>query len=416
MRYHEIINEIKMSSSRLQSRVGKLDAKIGIEYEFVYEEKDLEKILSTTSPKTYREIYRSFLDTYDFKRTLFYTFKQMKEKENPDISFDEVYDSWEDISETDITPILKELGINTYKDIITKYKMEIKNNILIDILEMKFNKAVNPVNPYEIKTDASVKDNDGSVLTGNKIGAEIVSPPQDFEQTIIDLENMRKFIKENGYTNDTTGLHINVSLPGFDRDKLDYIKMVLLVGDRYVLSQFQRQFTIYAKSSMGKIRHGIKTGYTDLAYVLDSFKGNLNQNAGKLAYIDVNEKELSMGLKPDRIEFRSPGGNWTETITEEFMKQTVMRFVVALDAALDPSKYQQEYAKKLYKLFSDTLKSDNGDVSKLFSEYFAKNITREQLQSRLKNIRRDRKKFKDFLDTIDLDELPEPPKEIRVDK
>lgn len=416
MRFSEIINEIKMSSSRLQSRVGKLDAKIGIEYEFVYEEKDLERILSTTSPKTYKEIYRAFVDIYDFKRTLFNTFQKLKEKENPDISFDEVYDLWDEMSNSDITPVLKELGIASYKDIITKYNLEIKNYILIDILETKFNKAINPVNPYEIKTDASVKDSDGSVLSGNKIGAEIVSPPQDFEQTIIDLENMRKFINENGYTNDSTGLHINVSIPGFDRDKLDYIKMALLVGDKYVLSQFERQFNIFAKSSLGKIRHGVNTGYTDLAYVLDSFKGNLNQNAGKLAYIDVNEKELSIGLKPDRIEFRSPGGNWTETITAEFMKQTVMRFVVALDAAMDPTKYQQEYAKKLYKLFSDTIKSDKGNVSKLFAEYFANTITREQLQNRLKNIRRDRKKFSDFLDSIDLDELPEPPNEIRIDK
>lgn len=45
------------------------------------------------------------------------------------------------------------------------------------------------------------------------------------------------------------------------------------------------------------------------------------------------------------------------------MKQNVMRFVVALDAALDPNKYQREYAKKLYKLFTDTLRNDNGNVS-----------------------------------------------------
>ena len=411
MRYHEFritedkLNEINMSPNNLATLVNTMDAKIGIEYEFVYIEKQLKNILSKDSPKTWSDVYSAFIDTYDLKRTMFYTFQKMKQKNNPEISFDEVYDLWEEISSTDITPILKELGISSYKDMIEKYNLEFKNYFLINGLEKKFNNFVNPKLKYEIKTDASIKDNNGSAPVGNKIGAEIVSQPQSFEQTIIELEKIRQFILKNGYTNETTGLHINVSLPNFDRNNLDYIKLVLLTGDRYVLSQFDRSFNKYAWSSIGKMSHDIKSGHTDLSVVLDAFKQQLTQTAAKMVYLDTNKKEVSIGMKPDRIEFRSPGGNWTETITPDFMKQTVMRFIVALDAALDPTKYQQEYAKKLYKLFSETMKHDKNNVSKIFSEYFIGNITREQLHSKLKGILKSRKDFNDFLDSIDLDEL-----------
>lgn len=400
-----------MSPSRLQKRIGKIDAKIGIEYEFVYEEKNLEDLLKNNSPKTFDDLYNTFLDIGELKQSMFSVFnKTYSGSRNSDYMIDQ----WVKIIDTDITPLLKKLGLSNYYDIKEKYNLETKNYILLKNLQTKFDNFVKPQNAYEFKIDASIKDSDFSVLPTNKLGAEVVSPPQSFEQTIEDLEKIRQFILNNGHTNDTTGLHINVSIPNFDRNNLDYIKLVLLTGDRYVLTQFNRQFNLFAKSSVGKIGQNIKSGQTDISYVLDSFKKNLNQSASKLTYIDGNDKNISINMQPDRIEFRSPGGEWAETITPVFMKQTVMRFVVALDAASDPTKYQREYTKKLYKLFSEKFSDDKNNVSKLFANYFSGSITRKQLQLTLIRIKQDRKKFNDFLDSLDLDELESPPNEIRI--
>ena len=51
------------------------------------------------------------------------------------------------------------------------------------------------------------------------------------------------------YTNNSTGCHINVSIP----DKLDVLKLAVFLGDEYVLQQFGRQNSDYAVSSQRDI-------------------------------------------------------------------------------------------------------------------------------------------------------------------
>jgi hypothetical protein len=62
-------------------------------------------------------------------------------------------------------------------------------------------------------------------------------------------------------------------------------------------------------------------------------------------------------VKSNRIEFRSPGGDWLEH-EPEVIENTVYRYVVALDAAMDPQKYRQDYLKKMYQLVGDGKQSD----------------------------------------------------------
>ena len=67
---------------------------------------------------------------------------------------------------------------------------------------------------------------------------------------------MREFFEwakgEGAYTNESTGLHVGVSLPGIGGN-IDYVKLALFLGDKYVLDLFDRDGNTYCKSAFDKI-------------------------------------------------------------------------------------------------------------------------------------------------------------------
>ena len=106
--------------------------------------------------------------------------------------------------------------------------------------------------------------------------------------------------------------------------------------------------------------------------------------------ITTTDKYTSINLKSGYVEFRSPGGNWLkEDIT--VLQSTIARFIVALDAACDPTKYQKEYATKLYKLIQGSTPTDeNSDTISYFSQYAAGKLSKEELVSIIKQIQSNR--------------------------
>jgi hypothetical protein len=87
---------------------------------------------------------------------------------------------------------------------------------------------------YIVEPDGSL-DADSSGDTG----LEFVSPPLPIDEILSDLNKVKAWAKEYGcYTNDSTGLHINISVPGYSRENLDFVKLALLLGDKYVLDSF----------------------------------------------------------------------------------------------------------------------------------------------------------------------------------
>ena len=227
---------------------------------------------------------------------------------------------------------------------------------------------------YVVEPDGSLDADDS-----NDSGLEFVSPPLPLDELLSDLEKVKAWAEDKGcYTNDSTGLHINVSVPGFSMEKLDYTKLALLMGDKYVLEQFGRLGNTYCKSALDIVKERIKQRPEDVSMILDKMKDGLASVAGKVIHSGSTSKYTSINTKSGYIEFRSPGGDW---LNEDFdkLKNTLYRFVVALDAALDETKYKQEYAKKLYKLLSPSNDSTNT------LEYFARFSAGELPQSALKS-------------------------------
>jgi hypothetical protein len=237
---------------------------------------------------------------------------------------------------------------------------------------------------YVVEPDGSLDADDSS-----DSGLEFVSPPLPLDELLSDLEKVKTWAENKGcYTNDSTGLHINVSVPGFSMEKLDYTKLALLMGDKYVLEQFGRLGNTYCKSALDIVKERIRQRPEDVSVVLDKMKQGLSSLAGKVIHSGSTHKYTSINTKSGYIEFRSPGGDW---LNEDFdkLKNTLFRFVVALDAALDETKYKEEYAKKLYKLLAPS--NDKLDTLQYFARFSAGELPKSALASFVRQAQLQRK-------------------------
>jgi len=213
-------------------------------------------------------------------------------------------------------------------------------------------------------------------------GLEFVSPPLPIDEILSDLNKVKKWAKEYGcYTNDSTGLHINISVPNYSRENLDFVKLALLMGDKYVLDAFGRSGNTYAKSAFDIVKRIVRDQPEEAAKLLDKMKGNLDQLATKAIHSGATSKYTSINVKDGHIEFRSPGGDWLDENFDQ-IENTLLRFTVAMSAALDPEMYRQEYLTKLYKLLSENNK--DVDTIKYFSDYVAGKIPKAALRSFVK--------------------------------
>ena len=244
------------------------------------------------------------------------------------------------------------------------------------------------------KTDWRVEP-DGSISTNNDdtdAGLEFVTPdgglPLDVMLEKMDL--VKKWADDTGcYTNSSTGLHISVSVPNFSRSTIDYVKLVLLLGDNYVLDVFNRSSNKYAKSSFDYVNQAVMNKPDVIPEIFDKMRRYL-AHLGAQSIASANTgKYFSVNFKDKYIEFRSPGGDWLDNRFWNEVKPTMLRFIVALDAASDPEKYREEYLKKLYKLL-DANNTKSGDITQLFAKYVAGEMPRSALVSFVRKAQRQR--------------------------
>lgn len=205
---------------------------------------------------------------------------------------------------------------------------------------------------------------------GSDAGLEFVSPIFTMEEAVRQLGKVKRWADSTGsYTNGTTGLHINVSLPGYDLSKLDYIKLALFLGDDYVSEQFDRLGSRYAQSAIDDIRSRIVINQNPktLEGMLDALRRGMMTIASRIIHSGETKKQVTINTKDNRIEFRSPGGDWLEFHYDKIVL-AMMRFIVAMDIALDPAKERKEYAKKFYKLLASAIPQSD-DTIKYFVQY-----------------------------------------------
>jgi hypothetical protein len=229
-----------------------------------------------------------------------------------------------------------------------------------------------------VEPDSSLQPDDSE-----DFGLEIVSPPLPLEQALEKLEAVCDWANSpegNCYTNSSTGLHMGVSVP-FKGGDVDYLKLILFLGDEYVLQSFGREANTYTKSAMSKFRENIKGGRADPMGAIKLMQSGLLE----LAYKEIQKgvgtgKYTSAHIQNGYIEFRSAGGDWLaeENADPEKLSSTMLRYARAMQIAANPAEERREYAKKLYKLVAP-----EGDSQlALFSQFAAGELTAEQLKKR----------------------------------
>ena len=321
--------------------------------------------------------------------------------------YDNAYEKWMDEADwPDESDWLESQGLYTMQDIESNYDVTWPHwyypnqggELSIDDVADEFSRMIGkPINAsqryhgarreaghYVVEPDGSLEPDDS-----DDAGLEFVSPPMPIDEMLSDFNKVVAWAKKKGcYTNDSTGLHINVSVPDFSREKLDYVKLALLLGDEYVLSEFGREGNTYAKSALKRVKDNIRSRPEDAKRLLDSMKSGLSDIASKAVHSGATDKYTSINTKDGYIEFRSPGGDWLDADIPK-IENTLLRFVVALDAAVDPQKYRKEYLTKLYKLLAPS--KDSTNTIEYFTKYAAGELPKAALRSFVKQAQLERK-------------------------
>ena len=200
-------------------------------------------------------------------------------------------------------------------------------------------------------------------------GLEFISPALEINEALKQMQQVLEFIREHGYTNTSTGLHINISVPDYNVDKLDYVKLAIFLGDKYVLEQFDRLSNHYCDGAYKKIGNKVQQMKGDeLKAVMNKMKEGLTLAASKIIHTGYTSKYTSINTKEGYIEFRSPGGNYLDDPVEK-LTNTALRMALALRIATDENMYKKEYQKRLYKVLNDAGEKD--DLVK-FKDYVAR--------------------------------------------
>ena len=250
---------------------------------------------------------------------------------------------------------------------------------------------------YTIEPDSSLTADEGP-----DAGYELVSPVMPLDEALDQLEKIFDYIEEQDgdiYTNESTGLHMNISVP--QGNDIDYTKLVLFSGDKFILDKYNRLSNNYANSALGQLEaRAAQLPPEKAAQAMQKMKDNLEDTAEEYVRAGTGQaKYTSIHIKDGYIEFRGPGGLYTNKSFGENMN-TMLRFARAMTIAADPQAYRQEYQKKLYKTLSKS-ESSARTIDSLFADFQSGDINKEVFKKRWANLVVQQKQNQAILNKLD---------------
>jgi hypothetical protein len=337
--------------------------------------------------------------------------------ENEDYIRDELIDEYNDNLDSKFEEWLDDQGINTMADFANEYDLEWPywtqpdynsgGGASIDAVADDFSQAIGrPVNAassyhgatrrpghYVVEPDGSLQGDQGET------GLEFVSPVLTVDEMLSDIDKVVAWAERAGaYTNSSTGLHMNVSVP--NQKNLDYVKLAMFLGDNYILEQFGREGNTYCKSALKKIVTMGRGDPSRVEEMMRQFQGGLSELASKILHTGSTEKFTSINNRDQWVEFRGPGGDWmTGDAGITTVKNTLLRAVAALSVATKPEEFKQEYYKKLYKTLTQ---GREDDTIQYFAKYAAGELPQSALKAFVRNIQGKRKANKLALGAKDI--------------
>jgi hypothetical protein len=223
------------------------------------------------------------------------------------------------------------------------------------------------------KLDRWYIEPDGSLSPNEHEDAcvEIVGPPEAPNRA---LDSLKKFFgmaqQMKFYTNKSTGLHINVSIP----QDVDVLKLAVFTGDQYVLEQYKRLENNYSRSvtrDIGKqsnfvLAKGLKQTSARKGKVFSQMKISSElklQFIQKIAKDISNSHVASISSENSKyISFRHTGGDYLTDY--QGIVDVVGRFVRAMVIAADPTAYRNEYLAAVAKLVAPAVSAQEPSAEK----------------------------------------------------
>lgn len=257
--------------------------------------------------------------------------------------------------------------LKVQSDIATDFAryMGIKNVRASDTYH-EFNKSDN----WVVEIDTSIE-----TVENKEHGCEIVSPPLDIIEGLdIFGRAFKTFKKMGATTNSSTGLHVNISLEG--KPEIDFLKLVLLMGEQNELKKYSREMNAMTKSHLKNI---ITTSKRYMA-MMDSdmdvkdIKDIIHSFSTRMLHEKYASVNFHTYADKGYVEFRVPGGDYLSMNQSEIIK-TIKRFVVVLSAAATPEEAKQDYYKKVYKVLDNIIHGETTDAKykdateKVFEEF-----------------------------------------------
>ena len=288
---------------------------------------DWDKIDSTAA-----EISNNFLAYFDLKRPMREIWRELDLDDWIDSDYDDYDDNPAEYKEaTDILVPAIQSMTGRKVHVFRSYHQSKKN-----------------MTDWYIEPDGSLEANED-----NDVSCEIVSPPMPAMEAVTALKNFYGLAQQlKLYTNSTTGLHINVSIPG----NLDVLKLAVFLGDQYVLKYFGREGSHYAQSVQQRLAQQA-TG----AVKVKTANKKTNTIGQPRTTVQIDMKKLSdiardatrghmdsISNNGKYFSFRHAGGNYLADLAGIY--NSVGRFIRAMIIASDPTLYRQDYLAKLAKL------------------------------------------------------------------
>lgn len=244
------------------------------------------------------------------------------------------------------------------------------------------------------RTDENYQDwiiePDVTIQVGNATaaGLEFISPAKLIPETLANFEKLIHWAKNYGCTtNESTGLHINVSIPDYDRSKLDYIKLALFLGDDHILGQFNRMYNTYCASTLQSLRTDpdrFDVSDDNGSMLLNQMRQHMTTRISRFFHDSITDKYVSINAKDKWVEFRGPGGNYLNHDVRSLIS-VALRTAMALQIACNEDLYRKEYLGKLYTLVNPSLGTS---AVELFAKSAANELSKPELKSLLKDLKK----------------------------
>ncbi len=213
-----------------------------------------------------------------------------------------------------------------------------------------------PFNDYEVGEYGAVNQSKGTktwgiesdeTVTGDDLsGIEVKSPPMKLPKFIPKVLNtMLNWINDIGYTNNSTGLHVHMSL---DKTKgIDPLKLILFLEEGYIYNLFpDRRSSSWVKSVKDKLKSSGTLSKKDLNNFI-----NKKDMMIKIASSHTDGINI-LNLEDGHVEFRYMGSDYSNS--EKDITDVIASYAYWLSLAADPEFKRKEYIQKINRILNKT--------------------------------------------------------------